>query len=86
MSKTAVVRARMEPELKEKAEEILQRLGVNPTQAITMFYRQVELKGGIPFEVTLPNETTEAVFRATDAGEQLVSCRDADEMFEKLGI
>ena len=40
MSKTAMVRARLEPDLKDYAEGIFHRLGLNATQAITMFYRQ----------------------------------------------
>lgn len=86
MSKSEVVRARMEPELKKKAEAILDQLGLNPTQAITIFYRQVELRGGLPFEVTVPNKTTTRVFEATDAGRELINCDDAESMFEKLGI
>lgn len=69
MSKSAVVRARMEPGLKENAEAILERLGLNATQAITLFYRQVELRDGLPFEVSIPNDETKRVFEATDASE-----------------
>ena len=85
MKKSAVVRARIEPELKEHAEAILDRLGLNPTQAITFFYRQVELRGGLPFEVSIPNATTRRVFEATDAGRDLIRCTDVDDMFRKLG-
>lgn len=85
MKKSAVVRARIEPELKEHAETILERLGLNPTQAITIFYRQVELRDGLPFEVSIPNATTRRVFEATDAGRDLVRCTDVDDMFRKLG-
>lgn len=85
MSKSAVVRARMESNLKERAEAIFDELGINPTQAITIFYRQVELRGGLPFEVSVPNATTRRVFEATDAGRDLVKCTDVDDMFRKLG-
>ncbi len=85
MKKSAVVRARIEPELKEHAEAILDRLGLNPTQAITIFYRQVELRDGLPFEVSIPNATTRRVFEATDAGRDLIRCTDVDDMFRKLG-
>ena len=49
MSKTSSVRARIEPELKEKAERVFQDLGLSPTQAIRLFYKQVELRNGLPF-------------------------------------
>jgi DNA-damage-inducible protein J len=72
--------------LKENAETVLRRLGLNATQAITMFYKQIELRGGLPFDVVMPTPTTKRTFDATDAGRNLVLCEDADDMFDKLGI
>jgi DNA-damage-inducible protein J len=86
MGKTAMVRARVEPELKEQAENVFQRLGLNATQAITLFYKQVEFRQGLPFEVVIPTEITRETFEATEAGQDLVVCEDAAEMFTKLGI
>ena len=86
MSKSAMIRARLEPELKENAETVLRRLGLNATQAITMFYKQIELRGGLPFDVVMPTPTTKRTFDATDAGRNLVLCEDADDMFDKLAI
>jgi DNA-damage-inducible protein J len=86
MSKSAMVRARVEPKLKDRAEGVFHRLGLNVTQAITMFYKQVELRGGLPFDVVVPTETTRKTMEKTDAGRDLVVCEDADDMFDKLGI
>ncbi|PIX48036.1 MAG: type II toxin-antitoxin system antitoxin, RelB/DinJ family [Armatimonadetes bacterium CG_4_10_14_3_um_filter_66_18] len=86
MSKTATVRARLEPQLKEHAESIFRRLGLSATQAITMFYRQVELREGLPFDVAVPNAVTKRTLSATDAARELVVCEDADDMFAKLGM
>jgi len=86
MAKSAMVRARMEPDLKAKAEMVMERLGLSPTQAITLFYRQVELRKGLPFGVVIPKATTRKTFEDTDAGRNLVVCKDVDDMFEKLGI
>jgi len=86
MSKTAMVRARVEPGLKHHAEGVFHRLGINATQAISMFYRQVALRGGLPFDVVIPKNTTKKTFQATDAGLDLIVCEGADDMFKKLGI
>ena len=86
MSKTSTVRARIEPDLKHKAERIFHKLGLTTTQAITLFYKQVELRNGLPFDVSIPNETTRRTFADTDAGHNLVVCEDAEDMFKKLGI
>jgi len=86
MNKTSTVRARIEPDLKNKAEQVFRDLGLTTTQAITLFYRQVDLRKGLPFDVVIPNETTRRTFSDTDAGRNLVVCEDAEDMFSKLGI
>lgn len=86
MKKSSTIRARMEPDLKDKAENIFRKLGLTTTQALTLFYKQVELRKGLPFDVAIPNETTRRTFSATDSGKNLVVCEDADDMFRKLGI
>jgi DNA-damage-inducible protein J len=86
MSKTTTVRARLEPRLKGRAETIFHRLGLNATQAITIFYKQVELRDGLPFDVVIPTPVTRRTFEATDAGQDLVMCQNANELFKKLGI
>jgi len=86
MNKTATVRARIQPRLKAHAEDVFHRLGLNPTQAITIFYRQVELRGALPFDMVIPSSTTLQTFQSTDDGRDLIVCNDADDMFRKLGI
>lgn len=86
MSKEATVRARIDPVLKAEVEHLFKELGLSTTEAITLFYRQVKLRNGLPFDVTVPNKTTEQVFQDTDAGRNLVRFENVDEMFEELGI
>ena len=54
MAKTANMYARIEPDLKSQAETILAALGISASNAITMFYKQIVLQKGLPFEVKLP--------------------------------
>jgi DNA-damage-inducible protein J len=86
MNKTATVRARLEPGLKEKAEGILQRLGLSSTQAITLYYKQIEMNNGLPFDVVVPSDITKRTMDDTDSGEGLILCEDAEDMFKKLGV
>ncbi len=86
MGKTSTIRARIEPDLKGKVEYIFKELGLTTTQAITLFYKQVELKKGLPFDIAIPNETTRKTLSYTDAARDIVICKDADDMFNKLGI
>lgn len=55
-AKTANVMARVEPEIKETAESIIASLGLSTSGVINMLYRQIILKNGIPFSVTLTKE------------------------------
>ena len=86
MSKTATVRARIEPDLKKRVESLFRRLGLSPSEAITLFYRQVEIRKGLPFDVVIPTETTRQTLEDTDADRNLILCKDTDDMFKKLGI
>jgi len=86
MNKSATIRARIEPDLKNKAEKVFRELGLSTTQAINLFYKQVELRNGLPFEVVIPNDMTRRTFSNTDTGKDLIVCEDADDMFKKLGI
>jgi DNA-damage-inducible protein J len=79
MNKPATVRARIEPHLKRKAEGILEELGLSTTQAITLFYRQITLRKELPFDVVIPNAITQRTFESTDAGKNLMVCKDADD-------
>lgn len=53
-TRTEMVRARIAPALKSSAEGILSSLGMNPSQAIVLFYKQIELHNGLPFDLRLP--------------------------------
>ena len=86
MSKTAMIRARVDPSLKGVAEGIFDAIGLSVTDAITLFYKQVEMRRGLPFDVVIPNELTRRTMAETDDGRNLVKSKDADEMFKKLGI
>ena len=86
MSNTTTIKAQIESGLKDKAEYVFHKLGLSTSQAITLFFRQVELRQGLPFDVVIPNEITNRTLDNTDAGRDLIICKDADDMFEKLGI
>ncbi len=67
MPKTAYLNTRLEPELKAKAEAVFNKLGVSPSEAITMFYSQVVLHEGFPFPLRIPNDETIAALKEDPA-------------------
>lgn len=54
-TKSANLYARIEPEVKEQAESILSALGIPASNAINMFYKQIILQRGLPFDVKIPS-------------------------------
>ena len=72
MAKTETIRARVEPELKHQAEELLRALGLSATEAITLFYKQVTMHQGLPFDVKIPNADTAEALREAETGAELV--------------
>lgn len=67
MSKTDRIEARIDPALKKAAEAVFAKLGISPSDAIRIFYKQVELHQGFPFELRIPNEETRAAIEEVEA-------------------
>lgn len=53
MNKSEVVHIRIEPKIKKQSEEIFSRLGINTTQAFSMFLNKVIMENGLPFDVKI---------------------------------
>jgi DNA-damage-inducible protein J len=81
-----VVRARIDKQVKMEAVEVLESMGLSLSDAIRLLLVRVAKDKALPFDIKVPNETTVATFEATDRGEDLVPCKDADDMFNKLGL
>ena len=60
---TAEVRTRISPDLKNQATEVLSHCGLNVSDAVRLFLKQVVSHGGLPFEVKIPNATTIAAMK-----------------------
>ncbi|HBU08350.1 MAG: hypothetical protein A2216_00865 [Omnitrophica WOR_2 bacterium RIFOXYA2_FULL_45_12] len=86
MAKTAMIRARTEPHLKNKVEKIFHLLGLSSSEAINLFFRQVSLREGLPFEVKIPNEVTLKAIKDAGRRRGLTKCKDTNAMFKRLGI
>jgi DNA-damage-inducible protein J len=80
--KTAAVHSRIQPEIKEQAEAVLHRLGLSPTEAIRMFYTQIVLRNGLPFDVSIPNDETIKALEDSRSGRNLERFNSTKELFE----
>ena len=80
--KTAIIHARIEPQTKQKAEGVLRQLGLTPTEAIRIFYRQISLRGGLPFPVAIPNELTSSTLEKSRRGEEIQEFESIEALFK----
>ena len=74
MSKTANLHVRIEPEIKEQAEAILSSLGISPSSAVSMFYRQIIIHHRLHFEAKPANPQVDI---------SKISQAELNEMLEK---
>ena len=84
MAKTAYLNTRIEPEIKKKAEKILSSLGLSTSDAIGIFLRQVVLRKGLPFEVSVPNAVTVAALKELEAGQATVHEGATSSVFDEI--
>jgi DNA-damage-inducible protein J len=86
VAQSGMIRARIAPDLKAEAESILDQIGLSSSDAIRMFYKQITMRNGLPFEARIPNATTCQALRDAEAGRNLTRYADADDLFRKLGV
>lgn len=84
--KTSTISARIDLELKQKAERVFKALGLTSSQAITLFYKQVELQKGLPFSVRIPNEDTRQALEDARTRKNLKDFDTVEELFDDLGV
>jgi DNA-damage-inducible protein J len=83
--KTAVVHVRIEPKTKQKAEGVLRKLGLTLTEAICIFYRQISLRGGLPFPIEIPKELTASTLEKSRRGKEIQEFESLEGMFKDWG-
>jgi DNA-damage-inducible protein J len=86
MSKTASVRARIEPELKTEVEGILSELGLTVSETVQLLYRQIKLRRGVPFEVRVPNALTARTLKASKKGKGVKRFHSKKELYADLEL
>ena len=86
MAKTAIIRARVEPELKREVEAILAQLGFTASDAIQILLRQIQLRRGLPFDVRIPNDVTAQTLKDSKAGKGVKRFASKQALYADLGL
>lgn len=84
MNKIATINTRIEPKLKARAEAILHKVGLTSAEAVRLFYMQVCLNNGLPFDVKIPNKKTVNAMHNADK-RKTHKASSVDELFDDLG-
>lgn len=84
MTKSTLITARIDPELKQETEKIWGELGLSMTQAITLFFKQVTMRQGLPFAVAIPNSETRQAMEDALNGKNLHKVNSLDALFDEL--
>lgn len=83
-TKTDFVRARIEPSLKKKAEMVLSKIGISPSEAINVFYRRIASDKGIPFSLNVPNAETRKAIKEARAEKNLITFDTFDDFAQHV--
>jgi len=81
MSQSAVVHARIDQATKAATEKVLDTLGMTPTEAIRLFYRQIAIRKSFPLELHVPNKLTSSVLTKSDKNQDIERFNSATELY-----
>jgi DNA-damage-inducible protein J len=81
---TTTIQARIDAESKEQARKILNFLGLSMSEAISLYFRQIILRRGIPFDIEIPNELTARVLADADKKKRLRKAANVNKLFKAL--
>jgi DNA-damage-inducible protein J len=87
----AIIKSRIDLELKTEVERVLSSLGLTVSDAIRMTFKQIAARQGLPFDVKIPNAQTQAAMRDADAwvvamraGTSTAPIQSKDDLFKEL--
>ena len=85
-NKDSIVKARVNAELKQQAQDVLDELGISMSETINALLSQIKLTKSVPFHLNIPNEKTMRAIEETEKGIGLVECKNIDDLFNKLEL
>ena len=81
MSHSAVIHARIDASTKEATEKVLNAIGMTPTEAIRLFYRQIAMRKSFPRELHIPNKITSSVLLKSQQNEEIETFKSKEDLY-----
>ncbi|PHM71023.1 type II toxin-antitoxin system RelB/DinJ family antitoxin [Xenorhabdus sp. KJ12.1] len=86
MAANAFVRARIDEKLKNEAAAVLASMGLTVSDLVRITLTKVATEKALPFDMHIPNELTAKTIANSEKGIDVHQAKDADDIFDKLGI
>ena len=86
MATNAFVRARIDEGLKEEAAAVLADMGLTVSDVVRIVLTKIAKNKALPFEMLVPNKTTVETIEKSERGEEVCYAKDANDLFDQLGI
>ncbi|MCC8368157.1 type II toxin-antitoxin system RelB/DinJ family antitoxin [Xenorhabdus sp. PB61.4] len=86
MAANAFVRARIDEKLKNEAAAVLASMGLTVSDLVRITLTKVATEKALPFDMRIPNELTAKTIANSEKGIDVHQAKDADDIFDKLGI
>ncbi len=79
-----MAKARLDPELKRRAEAGLAAIGLKPTTAVTLLYKYVAINGDLPLDLHIPNDKTLRAIEDARSGFGIEQYKNLNELMTKF--
>lgn len=86
MAANAFVRARIDETLKNEAAAVLADMGLTVSDVVRIALTKIAREKRLPFEMRIPGKLTAETLGKSERGEDVYHARDADDLFDQLGI
>lgn len=86
MSETAHIQVRIDASLKKEAVAVLAGMGLTVSDVMRMAMTKIARDKALPFEMHVPNALTAETLTKSERGEDIYQAKDANDLFQKLGI
>jgi len=86
MAATALVRARVDEQLKNEAAQVLTAMGLTVSDVVRIALTNIAREKVLPFDMRIPNQETADTLRKSERGEDIHHAQDAADLFNQLGI
>lgn len=86
MAATAFVRARVDEAVKNEAAAVLASMGLTVSDVVRIALTKIAREKALPFEMRVPNAVTAQTLAKSERGEDVHRAKDAEDLFQQLGI